>query len=91
MERKDGSHVRFRVSGEMRVTVYARCAVCLSDIEFIIAADIDEIFAREPDDIDQWPVTGNKADLAPMFRSVLLTSLPARALCFANEEFIMNN
>jgi uncharacterized metal-binding protein YceD (DUF177 family) len=81
MERKGGSHVRFSVAGMMRAQIYAQCAVCLKDIDLRVSAEIDETFAREPDDIDQWPITGNKADLAPMCRSVLLTSLPARAVC----------
>jgi uncharacterized metal-binding protein YceD (DUF177 family) len=81
IERKGGSHVRFSVSGVMEAILYAQCAVCLKDICLRVSAEIDETFAREPDDIDQWPITGNKADLVPMCRSILLTSLPARALC----------
>jgi uncharacterized metal-binding protein YceD (DUF177 family) len=87
VERKDGSHVRFQLEGTMTATVYAWCALCLKDIELAITEEISEVFAREPDDIDQWPVEGNKADLAPALRSVLLTVLPARALCYENEEF----
>jgi uncharacterized metal-binding protein YceD (DUF177 family) len=91
MERKDGSQVRFQLVGVMTAAVYTRCALCLKDIELNITEEINEVFAREPEDIEQWPVVGNKADLTPALRSVLLTSLPSRALCYENEEFDINN
>ena len=88
------THVRLKgqmvgTGGGVRLTasvagdVESRCALCLEPVEKHLEAEIDALFAREPDpdDPDQYPLEGHQIETDDLAREALLLELPMRFLC----------
>ena len=80
-----GTGEAVRLSADVEADVQSRCALCLEPVHQHLAAQIDALFAREPDpeDPDQFPLEGYKIETNDVAREALLLELPMRFLCSA--------
>jgi uncharacterized protein len=71
------------VTAEVAAPVEAECGRCLDPVSADVAADIQELFAYEPDpdDEDALVLDGDLIDLGPVIRDALVLSLPLNPLC----------
>ena len=78
-----GTGEAVRVSASVEADVESRCALCLEPVHRHLTAEIDALFAREPDpeDPDQFPLAGSKIETDDIAREALLLELPMRFLC----------
>ena len=78
-----GTGEAVRLSADVEADVQSRCALCLEPVHQHLAAQIDALFAREPDpeDPDQFPLEGYKIETNDVAREALLLELPMRFLC----------
>ena len=78
-----GTGEAVRVSASVKADVESRCALCLEPVHMPLAAEIDALFAREPDpdDPDQFPLEGYKIETNAIAQEALLLELPMRFLC----------
>ena len=74
------------VHAAVEADVESRCALCLEPGTKHLKADIDALFAREPDpeDPDQYPLDGYRIDVTDLAREALLLELPLRLVCSEN-------
>lgn len=81
-----GAGEAVRVYAAVEADVQSRCALCLEPVTKHLSADIDALFAREPDpeDPDQYPLDGYKIDVTDLAREALLLELPLRLVCSEN-------
>lgn len=72
-----------RVSVSVEADVETRCSLCLEPVTLHLSAEIDALFAREPDpdDPDQYPLDGYKIETNDLAREALLLEMPLRILC----------
>ena len=72
-----------RVDAHVSAGVSSRCALCLTPVHTRIEADIDALFAKEPDpeDPDQFPLDGYHIETDGLAREALVPALPMRFLC----------
>ena len=78
-----GAGAGVRVSAHARADVTSRCALCLTPVTVPVEADIDAMFAREPDpaDPDQFPLEDYAFESDDLAREALIPALPMRFLC----------
>ncbi len=78
-----GAGEAVRVAASVEADVESRCALCLAPVHRHLKAEIDALFARQPDpdDPDQYPMDGYKIDVNDMAREALLLELPMRFVC----------
>lgn len=74
------------VEAELTAHVTSRCARCLEAVEMDLAVDVDELYTRpdqvvENEERETYPLDGSKLDLTPMVEEALLLELPIRFLC----------
>jgi uncharacterized protein len=71
------------VSGVIRAEVTAECGRCLTPVNDLVEADVQELFAYSPDEGDDEMPTldGDFIDLEPLARDALLLNLPLNPLC----------
>ena len=58
------------------------CSLCQNETSYHTTLNISEIYAREPGDIDEWPVADSIIDLAPAIMANLITLMPMRIVCY---------
>ena len=75
-----GAGEAVRVYAAVEADVESRCALCLEPVTKHLKADIDALFAREPDpeDPDQYPLDGYRIDVTDLAREALLLELVKR-------------
>lgn len=78
-----GSTDAVNVTAVATAVAHSRCSRCLEAVVLPVTADIDGNFVRVPDpeDPDQYELTGYQIDLVPVVRDALLLELPIRFLC----------
>ena len=78
-----GAGEAVRLSATVEADVESRCALCLEPVKQHLTAEIDALFAREPDpdDPDQFPLEGYRIETNDVAREALLLELPMRFLC----------
>ena len=78
-----GTGERVSIRGEVTAAVTSRCAKCLEPVTLPLKAEMDALYARQPDpeDPDLYQFEGSKADLTDAVRDALLLELPYRFLC----------
>ncbi len=78
-----GTGEAVRVSASVEADVESRCALCLEPVHRHLTAEIDALFAREPDpdDPDQFLLDGYKIETDDIAREALLLELPMRFVC----------
>lgn len=57
------------------------CRRCLDDIVEEFAAEVHEIFERQPTEGETWPIVDERIDLGPVVREAALLALPLAPLC----------
>ncbi|HEX9822840.1 MAG TPA: YceD family protein [Actinomycetota bacterium] len=73
----EGIYVTGSVWGPMRLS----CARCLTDFEREFRLEVAELYAREPEEADAYPLGDGVLDLAPMIRDAVLLEMPFAPLC----------
>lgn len=78
-----GTGEKVSLRGEITSTVASRCAKCLEPVALEIRAEMDALFACQPDpeDPDLYTFEGSKVDLTDAVQDALLLELPYRFLC----------
>jgi len=77
------SEERIVVNGEVTAEVISQCARCLKPVKNPIKAELDALFAREPDpeDPDRYIYEASQVDLTEAVKDALVLALPLRYLC----------
>lgn len=78
-----GSDEMVSLEAKATATVISRCARCLEEVRFPIAAEMHADFVRQPDpdDPDQYPYESSVLELTDAIRDALVLELPLRFLC----------
>ena len=78
-----GTGTAVSIIAEVTATVLSRCARCLEEVRFPIAAKLDAQFSRQPDpdDPDQYLFEASTVDLTEALKDALVLELPLRFLC----------
>lgn len=78
-----GAEERVGIRGDATAQVSSSCARCLSPVTVQLHAQVDALYARQPDpdDPDLYLFEGSKLDLTDAVRDALLLELPYRFLC----------
>lgn len=69
------------VSGTLEVSWTAPCRRCLDPTTGLERVPISEVYERRPVEGETYELAGEKLDLAPMIREVVLLGLPLAPLC----------
>lgn len=74
---------RISMKATVEGQVLSRCAKCLEPVQLPIKAEIDALFARQPDpeDPDQYSFEASTLELTDAVKDALLLELPMRFLC----------
>ena len=88
-----GTGDQVSIRGTVDSTVTSRCAKCLEPVTISLTAEMDALFARQPDpdDPDLYSFEGSKADLTDAVRDALLLELPYRFLCSEDCKGLCSN
>ena len=78
-----GSSETVGVEAVVTATVHSRCARCLEAVSLPISAEMQAVFARQPDpnDPDQYAFEGYTVDPSEAVKDALVLQLPMRFLC----------
>ncbi|HUR76751.1 MAG TPA: DUF177 domain-containing protein [Acidimicrobiales bacterium] len=82
VESLDGGAVRVR--GRVRTTWEGECRRCLGDASGDLDVDVGELYEREPESEDIYPLTADRLDLEPLVRDAIYLELPQAPLCKAD-------
>src|SRR4051812_7888313 len=71
------------VSGSVRAPLAAECGRCLEPVEALLDADVQELYAYDPQDAgDEVSVlTGDLLDLRPLLRDAIVLAMPINPVC----------
>jgi len=69
------------VAGTVRAPFVGECRRCLDEVRGMIEATVEEIFVREPEEGEAYPILGDHIDLEPLAREALVLALPLAPLC----------
>ena len=71
------------VSGTVSAPLAAECGRCLDPIQQVLEADVQELYAYDPDDAgDEVSVlTGDLLDLRPVLRDAVVLAMPINPVC----------
>jgi len=71
------------VSGSVRAPLSAECGRCLEPVDAVLDADIQELYAYDPQDAgDEVSVlTGDLLDLRPLLRDAVVLAMPINPVC----------
>ena len=69
------------LSGSFETEICAVCARCLTDMRYPMKVDFSEVYKREPDLEEEYPITENEITLDPMILDQIFLNLPSRFLC----------
>lgn len=72
-----------RLTGELRATARAACAMCLRPVEAPVQVDFDEEFRKDANEIvdEAFRYEGAKVPLTQLALTLLMLNLPMRFLC----------
>ena len=88
-----GTGDKISLRAEVNATAISRCAKCLESVKVQLTAEMDALFAREPDpdDPDLYTYESSKVDLTDAVRDALLLELPYRFLCSEDCKGLCSN
>jgi len=69
------------VVGTVRAPWEGECRRCLGPVRGEISATVNELFVREPEEGEAYPILGQQIDLEPLAREALVLALPLAPLC----------
>jgi uncharacterized protein len=71
------------VSGTVRAPLAAECGRCLEQVDASLEAEVQELFAYDPEDAgDEVSVlTGDLLDLRPLLRDAIVLAMPINPVC----------
>jgi uncharacterized protein len=71
------------VSGSVRAALAAECGRCLEPVEAQVEADVQELYAYDPEDAgdDVSVLTGDLLDLRPVLRDAVVLAMPINPVC----------
>ena len=69
------------VVGSVSAPYEGECRRCLGPVTGSLSAPVDEVFVREPEEGDTYPIEGDRIDLEPLTREALVLALPLAPLC----------
>jgi uncharacterized protein len=78
-----GTSESVSIEAEVTATVVSRCARCLGEVTFPVVAQMQAVYAHEPDpeDPDQYGFEGSSLELTDAIKDALVLELPLRFLC----------
>ena len=76
-----GAGEEINVNGNISATVNTHCANCLAPVKAVVRAQLDEVFVKDGDGEEAYPLLGYEIDLEPVIREAVLLELPFRFLC----------
>ena len=82
IESLDGSSARFR--GTVRTPWEGDCRRCLGPARGDLKIEVSELFEREPESEDIYPLQADRLDLEPLARDAIYLELPPAPLCKAD-------
>jgi uncharacterized protein len=68
-------------SGTVRAPWSGECRRCLREVRGEAAAEVREVFERQPTEGETYAIDGDDIDLEPMLRDAVLLALPIAPLC----------
>jgi uncharacterized protein len=71
------------VSGSVRAPLAAECGRCLEPVDAVLDADVQELFAYDPENADDdiSVLTGDLLDLRPLLRDAVVLAMPINPVC----------
>jgi len=83
----DQVHGGVTVNGKISVVWHAECSRCLSEVDGLAVAEIEELFEENPQEGESYQLGEEFIDLEPMVRDAVLLELPVGVIrCSAIEE-----
>ncbi len=67
--------------GVARASFVGECRRCLGPVSGTLQASIEEVFVREPEEGEAYPIEGDHIDLEPLTREAIVLALPLAPLC----------
>jgi DUF177 domain-containing protein len=71
------------VAGTVRAAWVGECRRCLGEVSGEVTASVSEVFVREPEEGEAYPILGDVIDLEPLAREAVVLALPLVPLCSA--------
>lgn len=68
-------------AGTVRAPWVGECRRCLGPVDGTIEADVSELFVRDPEEGEAYPILGDHIDLEPLAREAVVLALPLVPLC----------
>ncbi|MHB8465694.1 MAG: YceD family protein, partial [Acidimicrobiales bacterium] len=69
------------VAGTIGATWIGECRRCLGAVRGDLTASVEEIYVREPEEGETYPIDGDHIDLEPLAREAVVLALPLAPLC----------
>jgi uncharacterized protein len=69
------------VAGSVTAPWVGECRRCLVAVSGTATADVEELFVREPEEGEAYPILGDHIDLEPLAREAVVLALPLAPLC----------
>lgn len=82
LEGLDGRTIEFR--GQVTTPWEGECRRCLGTASGILDIEVHELFEREPESDEIYPLYGDRLDLEPLVRDAIYLELPPAPLCKAD-------
>jgi uncharacterized protein len=69
------------VAGTVRAPWSGECRRCLGPVTGSVEVLVEEVFVREPEEGEAYPIEGDHIDLEPLARESIVLALPLAPLC----------
>ena len=69
------------VNGMVAAPFVGECRRCLGPVIGTIESPVDEIFVKDPEEGETYPILGDHIDLEPLAREAIVLALPLAPLC----------
>ena len=69
------------VAGTITAPWVGECRRCLGRIDGTVEATVEELYVREPEEGEAYPIEGDHIDLEPLARESVVLALPLAPLC----------
>lgn len=68
-------------SGTVHAPWVGECRRCLTQVSGDVVASVEELYVREPEEGEAYPIEGDHIDLEPLAREAIVLGLPLAPLC----------
>jgi uncharacterized protein len=68
-------------SGVVRAHWVGECRRCLGPVAGEVESRVEELYVREPEEGETYPIDGDHIDLEPLAREAIVLALPLAPLC----------